>query len=118
MGSSPTLCSKYLLGVMAARRSPKPLVKVRVFEGMPTIRSLTQLDRVSVFETEGREFESLRAGHYNDIHGVAANEFSCGVVMYSINSGIVSTTACPRTLSPADSDTTFLNSTIGNFSAL
>ena len=29
----------------------------------PTIRPLTQLDRVLVFETGSWEFESLRAGH-------------------------------------------------------
>ncbi len=35
------------------------------YEGIPILPPVAQLDRVSDFESEGRRFESYRAGHIN-----------------------------------------------------
>ena len=70
MGSNPTLTSKnssehwYAAGFYKPGRVVRWAATIE-FESLRyyQIRSLTQLDRVSVFETESRRFESVRAGH-------------------------------------------------------
>ena len=48
---------------MVGHRILIPGIVVRVHAAQPFFRSVTQLDRVPVFETGGRGFESCRAGH-------------------------------------------------------